>query len=168
MSQFQQLPPDYFPPDLGYQPQMPHSDGYRRLNLVRVFTGVSLGLDVIHMVACAGLAVLMFVAPSAPPPPGPPAPALPMWLMGALYGGLSLLTLCCGILKLICLIKFRRLTPSGRKWMTTAGVVGCCQMVGASCCWLQVVAGIYTLVIINTERVRAYFDSFQKENPPPV
>ena len=61
--------------------------------------------------------------------------------------------------------KLQLARPHAWGWALAAGIIGCTQLFCASCCCLQVAAGVYTVVILCLENVRRHLAAVQVQNP---
>ena len=154
---FGQPPPqpfDYYAP--------PPDNAAALIRLTVIFNYISVGLDACLSLIGLGFGTFFLVAPDmAPHDPGDP----PAWVIGILYLVVGLLAAAFAIVKVIGTRKLQLARPHAWGWALAAGIIGCTQLFCASCCCLQVAAGVYTVVILCLENVRRHLAAVQVQNP---
>jgi hypothetical protein len=144
---------DYFPPVT--------ENAEKLVRLAVIFNYISVGLDVAGFLGFGIIGTLFFVAPDLfPRNAGDPPPAL----MGGLYAGMAVMMVVLGVVKAIGTRKLQKAGPGAWGWGLTAGIIGCAQLLCGSCCCLQVLPGIYTIVILCLQNVRQYLALRQQQN----
>jgi len=153
-----QPPPfDYYTPTQDNAPSL--------IRLAVIFNYISVGLDVCVCLIEFGFGTLFLVAPNMMSNnPGD----LPPWILGIIYLVMGLLAAAYAIVKTIGTRKLQKNRPHAWGWGLAIGIIGCAQMFCASCCCLQVAAGVYTVVILSLQNVRNYLASQQGQDTPPA
>jgi hypothetical protein len=147
-----QPPLDFFPPA--------EDNAEKLVRLAVIFNYISVGLDVLTLLLLVVVGLVCFLAPDAVREQNPGG--LPPALMGGIYLGLSPVTIVLGVIKAIGTRKLQTAATGAWGWGLTAGIIGCCQLFCASCCCLQVAAGVYSIVILSFQNVRQYV-AFRQE-----
>jgi hypothetical protein len=80
----------------------------------------------------------------------------PTWVLVALYGGMGIMSIAVGVLKLVGGLKLMRLRPGAWGWGLAAGIAGCPQVWCSLFCVMPLAVAIYTIVVLCRQDVRWY------------
>ena len=127
--------------------------------LAVIFNYVMAGIDLLYGLSCLGFAIFMyFTITSTTVTSGSGIP--PERWIALLYAGPAIPSLAVATIKIIAATKMRRRSRHAFGWGLAAGIVGCIQIwCGVLCmpaCIIPLGVGIYTIVIVCLDYVRAY------------
>jgi hypothetical protein len=150
--------PDPFPHELVYQSVPEHRNAPMLVKLAGIFALVSAGLSFIGALYMAGMCIFMgYMAAHVAPGAGPPPPPFPIAIFYVVYGAFGVAAIAVGVVKIIGGLKLLRGGKNTWGWALAAAIVGCVELMWCSLgCVLPLAAGIFTIIILCQEHVRAY------------
>ncbi len=138
----------------------PPDNASNLLRLTVIFNYIAAGLDALTCLLGIGVGIFFIIAgPTMEQKPGDPPPLL----LGIIYLCIGVLAIGYAIVKIIAARKLSNAAPHAWGWGLAAGIVGCAQLLCGSCCFLQVGAGIYTVVILCFDNVKRELSQRQSQ-----
>ena len=144
--------------ELGYQTVDLRGKGSLHVRLAGIFNLVMGGLDLVYALYTIFVGAFMyaiFTGKLGPTPPPPGASGM-VWLMTGIHLGYAVCSFAVAPVKIIAGYKLLRGGRNARSWAYVAGCAGCVQIWCSVCCVIPMACGVYTIVAMSLDTVRAY------------
>jgi hypothetical protein len=137
------------PYDIAYQSGNAYRSAPTLVKLAAIFNFVMAGIDFVYGL-CLIVGTIIFAV--LPDDPGDP----PHWIIATIMAAITVLPFAAASLKLTAGLKLIRFGKSAGGWGLAAGIFGCTQLWCSYFCVLPLACGVFTIVVVCLENVRAY------------
>lgn len=152
-----ELPPEQQTYEVQYQTPPPQGNAATLVRLAAIFMLVAAGLHMLSVLIHVGMAIfipwVMTRDPRVMAGPGSPPP---IWIFPVMYGAYALVALAAAVVTFLGGMKLLKKRKGAFGWGLAAGIMCCLSIWCSIGCILPIGAGIYTIVILCLEHVRAY------------